>query len=740
MEILRSNEYNQSIGKYKLLSSTAGVGSIITTQIGYYILISDINKWKFIKKAQGIVSDIRNEIADDKLRYEQSRSQISKRGIYFVDDKRFRNFLMLEKGLEQLTCLVGIPDIALNERFNSPNWKDHPINKLLKDKGEDPKAEDYMVLGTHFPKWFKNSDGHLKTFAEWKALWNANGQSSMYFVPPRDAGKRVIVNGSPLVKKFKDADEVPYSIDIYQELSQTNLVLICPNGHLSDIPWPKYIRWRTDMFIGLRNRKKDKGENIFNDLDCEPCCPLPKLKWTESKTKSEGYGSIYIECMSCGLGSGTANQPKINLEGINNLKPLCPGHKPWEMDTDGDRNHIPIEECASFRDSGSAEHMQIALATGNNVYYANGVSSIYIPEDLASNKHPLLLEAKDLANRMMSFFKARTKEQFCEEQINEDFLTNNNLVVRDPEHFLTSLKNEILGINEFAVVVDAFEEYRFEEYQCFSNNEMINRPKGLKFADIRMPSGFERYFTKIQQVEELRITQVQLDFNRVKPKERIRKDDEIIESATGQSIYSTLSQDLFVLPANEAFGEGLFFQFNDAGLKMWESMFKSIDETKYDHFFLDHDLMAQGASFKQKIKNNGLKHFIIHSFSHVIMKELEFSCGYPTASLKERLYISERMSGLLIYTAEGSEGSMGGLVWQGIPEQIEKLIRKGLSRSFNCSSDPLCWESEGQGLFGLNLAACFSCSLVSETACEEMNLGLDRSILIDDEFGFFKGL
>jgi hypothetical protein len=54
----------------------------------------------------------------------------------------------------------------------------------------------------------------------------------------------------------------------------------------------------------------------------------------------------------------------------------------------------------------------------------------------------------------------------------------------------------------------------------------------------------------------------------------------------------------------------------------------------------------------------------------MMMRELEFSCGYPTASLKERLYIStnaeKQMSGLLIYTAEGSEGSMGGLVSQGV--------------------------------------------------------------------------
>jgi hypothetical protein len=129
----------------------------------------------------------------------------------------------------------------------------------------------------------------------------------------------------------------------------------------------------------------------------------------------------------------------------------------------------------------------------------------------------------------------------------------------------------------------------------------------------------------------------------------------------------------------------------------------------------------------------------------MMMRELEFTCGYPTASLKERLYISSVnpqriMSGVLIYTAEGSEGSMGGLVSQGESEKILEIITKGLERSITCSSDPLCWESEGQGIFDLNLSACFSCSLVAETACEEMNLGLDRRILVDENFGYFYDL
>jgi hypothetical protein len=85
---------------------------------------------------------------------------------------------------------------------------------------------------------------------------------------------------------------------------------------------------------------------------------------------------------------------------------------------------------------------------------------------------------------------------------------------------------------------------------------------------------------------------------------------------------------------------------------------------------------------------------------------------------------------------------MGGLVWQGQPRLISKIIKSALAKARECSSDPLCWEQDEQ----LNLAACFSCCLVSETSCEKMNLGLDRRALVDDDefnykgFGFFKSL
>jgi hypothetical protein len=725
MEILNTNQYNQSISKYKLLSSTAGVGSILTTKLGYYILVSDVNKWEFVLNAQKILDEIRNEVVDNSERYNKAKLRIPSQGIPFIDDIRFVNFLKNEKNLPELICLVGVPSISLNEQFNTPNWNNHPIKKLI----PNARAKDFMVRGTHFPKWFYNKKGILNTYNQWKSLWISKSLGRDRFVPPRDAATPIKdSNGKIKSITLKDKIHGVIHYPLYKTLTQTNLILICLNGHLSDIPWPKFLKWKSE-----KSPKDDRGETLF---DLENCCNDPNLKWTESKTKSEGYGSIYIECTKCGL--------KSNLEGINNLRPYCLGQKPWEIDLAQDTNeYIPFEKCyLTGNNPDQRAQMQVALVTGNNIYYANGFSSLYIPQYLAENKSAELIDATVKFNERYNKFQAAipsiTKESYWEKYFNViEFAIDNGFKINNYEKFAENLKKEIFNSNSIDESIDSHEVYRIQEYQCFTNNSNV-KEKDIKFNDIILPKEISKYFLKIQQIEELKVTQIQLDFNRVKPRERVWDGDVIIESAVGENIYSKKDNEVFVLPANEVFGEGLFFQFDENYINSWGEDNEVYLNDRYKRFFPESiDFSRQGATIKQRIKNNGVKHFLIHTFSHLLMKELEFSCGYPTASLKERLYISSNMSGVLIYTAEGSEGSMGGLVWQGHPSKIFELITKSLDRAQNCSSDPLCWESEGQGVFDLNLAACFSCALVSETSCEEMNLGLDRCVLIHDDYGFF---
>ncbi len=769
MNILQAHQYNQGIGKYKLLSSTAGVGSIITTKFGTYVLISDINNWQFVNVFNNRIKSLLESPPKDV--YDGIKREAENLGLSLVDDKRFVQFIQNEKKLDKLECLVAIPQMALNEVFNSVNWTNkvhgkvkasHPIAMALNDKtGDYGKAETYQIQGTHFPKWFlgankKNGKQQLKPIEEWKTKWVEKGNAKSTFTPPRDFNAPIKdIDGKQKKLFYTDADNRQITIPLFRELNQTNLILICPNGHLSDIPWPKYLNWKTQK-ESFQLPREDSGERLF---EMEPCCGNPDLRWSESSTKSEGYGSVYIECASCGLGSGADGKPKVTLEGINSLKPKCPGHKPWEMNL-GDPGSVPYEKCyENGNENEGREEMQVTLVTANNTYYANGFSSLFIPMHLAEEKTEELYGALERLNKKYSKECERREEQNRTKRSKDEYWDNFDLEAfiydeegLQPENydsFIQILRGDFLQEQQEENSGDFHEQYRFQEYKCFSKNksyEGTEENKGLSFKDIKLSEELSQYFTKIQQVEELKVTNIQFDFTRKKPKERIVTIDNngnriVQESSAGQNIFSIIENELYVLPANETYGEGLFFQFNDGKITAWLNSNPSI-ESRFNHYLTrEINPNQQGASFMQRIKNNGIKHFLIHSFSHMMMRELEFSCGYPTASLKERLYISSNqeklMSGVLIYTAEGSEGSMGGLVSQGEPEKILKTIKKGLERSINCSSDPLCWESEGQGIFDLNLSACFSCSLVAETACEEMNLGLDRRVLIDEEIGFF---
>ena len=49
MDINTDKQYNISSSKFKMLSSTSGVGSVVTTKWGGFIMLLSINEWAFIK-------------------------------------------------------------------------------------------------------------------------------------------------------------------------------------------------------------------------------------------------------------------------------------------------------------------------------------------------------------------------------------------------------------------------------------------------------------------------------------------------------------------------------------------------------------------------------------------------------------------------------------------------------------------------------------------------------------------
>ena len=142
------------------------------------------------------------------------------------------------------------------------------------------------------------------------------------------------------------------------------------------------------------------------------------------------------------------------------------------------------------------------------------------------------------------------------------------------------------------------------------------------------------------------------------------------------------------------------------------------------------------------------KYVLLHTISHLLIRQLSFEAGYSEASLRERIYCNSpenlnKMQGILIYTAAGdADGTLGGLVRQAKPERLPAILDSMLNISRWCANDPLCIESKGQGFESLNLSACYACALLPETSCEEFNKFLDRALVAGTpniaEIGFFK--
>lgn len=182
------------------------------------------------------------------------------------------------------------------------------------------------------------------------------------------------------------------------------------------------------------------------------------------------------------------------------------------------------------------------------------------------------------------------------------------------------------------------------------------------------------------------------------------------------------------LPAIEVNGEGVFMTFDLERLGEWEATTFAIRRAAQINENFRRRFISAGAVPDRVITPRLV---LIHTMAHVLIDQWSLDSGYPASSLRERLYVADDMAGLLLYTATSdSAGSLGGVVAEAHPDRIAASFAELVARASWCSADPLCIESGPSGVDSLNLAACHSCCLLPEVSCEEMNLLLDRALLV----------
>jgi hypothetical protein len=280
--------------------------------------------------------------------------------------------------------------------------------------------------------------------------------------------------------------------------------------------------------------------------------------------------------------------------------------------------------------------------------------------------------------------------------------------------------------------------FRRAEFNIIRNrvDDPANVPN-LRVIPTTVPTSLSPWFERVNLVERLRETKVFYGFDRLEQSNGALAG---MPDFAMQQLFRyppSQPQDRW-LPAVEVFGEGIYVEIREERLQQWQRLYANWIDSRIDEGFL---LRLAGVSqtlppLSAPTRVWASRYLMIHSLAHILINQLVFECGYSTASLRERLYLSADpstpMAAFLIYTAAGdSEGTLGGLVRLGRPERLGPVVQRALSRASWCSADPVCSEQlGGQGSRLANLAACHACILLPETSCETINQGLDRAMVV----------
>ncbi|MBI1757615.1 MAG: DUF1998 domain-containing protein [Actinobacteria bacterium] len=240
------------------------------------------------------------------------------------------------------------------------------------------------------------------------------------------------------------------------------------------------------------------------------------------------------------------------------------------------------------------------------------------------------------------------------------------------------------------------------------------------------PDGYDRLLDQVVLVSRLREVQALVGFTRLSAPER--RD----LCPRGRVPLANAAETW--VPAAEQRGEGIFLELREPAVAAWVERVR------------DHPrIQALDAAFARWSRNRDRdptpgfplpRYLLIHTLSHLLIRQVALECGYSSASIRERLYIgraSAPAAGVLLSTAASdSEGTLGGLVALGQPRHLKRLLDGAFREAERCSSDPLCAEHVPlDPSDALHAAACHACLFASETSCEANNRLLDRAVLVD---------
>ncbi len=394
---------------------------------------------------------------------------------------------------------------------------------------------------------------------------------------------------------------------------------------------------------------------------------------------------MWVAC-SCGAKrSMSGATQKENFEGMT-----CSGHHPFRPNHKNEKcnkNLIPSQRGAS------------------NVYFAVSRSAISIP--------PWINPLYNLIDEHLHLIESY-KEDFGEMGLVKVYEKYFSAYTR--EEFDAAMERRLQNIKEFT-------EIKQMEYNAITHHAdpaYASNKKHFKAEEEPTPDYLKPYFNRIIRVTRLREVRVLLGFT------RLDASDPDADEQTN-IVYLNKGKSEKWLPAAEVNGEGIFIVFNKDTIEKWvkDPAISSLSK-KYAECYKEFcELKGWNVAIPRDVR-----YVLMHTFSHHLIKQMSMSSGYSSSAIRERIYFGKDMSGILLYTGSSDkEGSLGGLVELGNINQLNILMRDAFQEALLCTNDPECMNNIPAGN-NSNGAACHSCSMISETACENGNRMLDRGLMV----------
>lgn len=475
-------------------------------------------------------------------------------------------------------------------------------------------------------------------------------------------------------------------------------LLTCANGHLDEFPF---------------------GLWVHRGGPC-PSATNPALKMRESNT-GKSIGAT-IDCAACGSSRGIAEAQ--GSAGRDKLPAKCRGRHPHLNAFDAHCDAQPA----------------LILMGASNLWFASTQSIVVMPrsekeeEALLADELRVKVGAEDLLKfqNQLEVVRALAKAHNIDvEQASSEDLELAVTAALAPPGSEAQRQEKLSTWDPVELLVP---EWRYLQKPALFAQQQNS--SGLMVTERTPPGGLlGGQVSRIVAVDQMKKVNAVLGFTRLDEMERVN-------DLTGRLVKLTRTGKPTWVPATEDRGEGIFLQLDLAAVEAWE------DAVVESSLWAEHR-SAHRRNFARRFSETSKqvdpdsrlpapRYWLLHTLSHVLIRQMAMSCGYGAASLSERLYgwpttpEREGAAGLLICTtASDSEGTLGGLVALSESKKLEGLLVQALRRASRCSSDPVCgMRTPKDPEDFLHGAACHCCAFASETSCERANRFLDRRFLL----------